>query len=142
MAVICEKIEARGHPLVSATHRTTFEVTKEQHLTAAGDCIIAISANKGLSELSEEFKSALAHDNAVLYTSLCCEEYEVVITSAGSMNMTLTHPTDLVWRRSTFVCERTIGIQTDTTAALLPRDLISALQNEARLTIYLEVRSK
>jgi hypothetical protein len=140
MTVICETIQARGHPLVSATHRTTFEITKEQHLTTAGDCIIAISADKGLPELSNEFKDALAHDNAVLYTSLCCEEYEVVIKSAGSMKMPLTHPTDLVWRRSTFVCERTIGIQADTTAALLPRDLISALKNEARIAIYLEVR--
>jgi hypothetical protein len=41
---IFEKIEAWGHPNVSANNRTTFEVTKEDHLTRRGDCIIAINA--------------------------------------------------------------------------------------------------
>jgi hypothetical protein len=41
--------------------------------------------------------------------------------------MTLDHPIDLVWRRSGFVCGRTIGIHSDFVAATLPRELIAAL---------------
>jgi hypothetical protein len=137
--VICEEIDAKGHPLVSAAHKTTFEITKESHLTASGDCIIGVAANKGIKDLNDEFQSALAHDDAILKTSLICEEYEVIVTSRGSSMMSFAHETDLVWRRSSFVCGRTIGIQSDITAALLPRDLISALKEEARLSIYLEV---
>jgi len=136
---ICEEIDAKGHPLVSATHKTTFEITKDPHLTKAGDCIIGIAANKGISDLSNEFQSGLAHDDAILKTTLICEEYEIVVMSQGSSQMSFTHVTDLVWRKSRFVCERTIGIQSDMTASLLPRDLISVLKQGARLSVYLEI---
>jgi len=39
----------------------------------------------------------------------------------------LNHPTDMVWRKSAFVCGRTIGIQSDTVALTLPRELIANL---------------
>ena len=139
MACICEEIDAKGHPLVSATHKTTFEITRESHLTVAGDCIIGVAANKGIKDLNDEFQSALKHDDAILKTTLICEEYEIVVTSRGSSMMSFVHATDLVWRRSSFVCERTIGIQSDITAILLPRDFISALKEEARLYVHLEV---
>jgi len=139
MTCICEEIDAKGHPLVSATHKTTFEITKEVHLTVAGDCIIGVAANKGITDLNDEFQLALKHDDAILKTTLICEEHEVVVTSRGSSMMTFAHATDLVWRRSSFICGRTIGIQSDRTAVLLPRDLISALKEEARLSVYLEI---
>ena len=139
MTRICEEIQAKGHPLLSATHKTTFEITKEPHLTQSGDCIIGVAANKGIKDLSEEFRSALAHDDVILQTSLICEDYEAIVTSKGSSHMSCTHATDLVWRRSSFVCGRTIGIQSNATAILLPRDLISALAQEAKLSVYLEI---
>ena len=136
---ICEEIDAKGHPLVSATHKTTFEITKDPYLTKAGDCIIGIAANKGMSDLSTEFQSSLARDDAILKTTLICEECEIVVMSQGSSQMSFTHATDFVWRKSRFVCERTIGIQSDMTAFLLPRDLISSLKQGARLSVYLEI---
>jgi hypothetical protein len=39
-----EFIEARGHKKIRGTHRTTFEFTKEAHLTERGDCIIGVRA--------------------------------------------------------------------------------------------------
>ena len=45
-----ELIRCRGHPLVSSRHPTTFEVTKDEHLTAAGDCIIGIGADRGAAD--------------------------------------------------------------------------------------------
>jgi hypothetical protein len=139
MMRIYEEIDAKGHPLISATHKTTFEITKEPHLTPTGDCIIGVAANKAVSDLSSEFQSSLAHDDAILKTTLICEEYEIVVTAQGSSQMSFTHATDLVWRRSRFVCERTIAIQSDMTAVLLPRDFIFALKQGARLSVCLEV---
>ena len=49
--------------------------------------------------------------------------------------MTLTHPTDLVWRRSSFVCPRTVAIHCDHTAATLPRDLVRALIEGGELEV-------
>ncbi len=59
-----ETIRCRGHPLVLGTHPTTFEVTVEDHLTANGNCIIGIAADKGCEGLSPAFKQVLAHDDA------------------------------------------------------------------------------
>ena len=46
-----EIIRCRGHPLVLGTHPTTFEVTREDHLTENGNCIIGIAADKGCAGL-------------------------------------------------------------------------------------------
>ena len=122
-----EIIHCRGHPLVLGTHPTTFELTVEPHLTSTGNCIIGIAADKGCAGLSSEFKNVLSHDDARLLTLLVCGDSDVEIHSRGSSQFTLTHPTDLVWRRSTFVCGRTIGILSDQVAATLPDRLIKNL---------------
>ena len=122
-----ETINCRGHPLVLGNHPTTFEVTREDHLTKNGNCIIGIAADKGCNGLSPEFKRVLSHDDAVLHTRLSCEGVTVEVKSRGSFRFTLDHPTDMVWRRSSFVCGRTIGIMSDHVAATLPKALIANL---------------
>ena len=132
-----EIIQCRGHPLVLGTHPTTFEVTAEPHLTSTGNCIIGIAADKGCAGLSSEFKYVLAHDDARLLTRLRCGEIEVEIHSQGSSQFTLNHPSDMVWRRSTFVCGRTIGIHSDQVAATLPDELIKNLIAEKKMVVTL-----
>ena len=122
-----ETIRCRGHPLVCGTHPTTFEVTSEGHLTKKGNCIIGISADKSCGSLSAEFKRVVTHDDAILVTRLSCEGVIVEVKSRGSFKFTLDHPTDIVWRRSSFVCGRTIGIMSDHVAAALPKKLIEHL---------------
>ena len=51
------------------THLTTFEVTRGEHLTENGNCIIGVAADKGCAGLSAVFKEVLAHDDAVLVTA-------------------------------------------------------------------------
>jgi hypothetical protein len=132
-----EFVRCRGHPLVLGTHPTTFEVTCEDHLTENGNCIIGIAADKGCAGLSAEFKRVLARDDAILSTRLECGGVVADITSHGSARMTLDHPTDMVWRRSTFVCGRTIGTHSDLVAATLPEALIRnlALGKEMLVTL-------
>ena len=132
-----EIIHCRGHPLVSGTHPTTFEVTAESYLTGTGNCIIGIAADKGCAGLSAEFKNVLSHDDARLLTRLTCGGLEVELHSQGSSQFTLMHPTDMVWRRSAFVCGRTIGILSDTVAATLPDELIKMLIAEETMVVTL-----
>ena len=122
-----EIVRCRGHPLVLGTHPTTFEVTCEEHLTKNGNCIIGIAADKGSAGLSSPFKNVLAHDDARLLTRLACGDISVEIHSRGSSQFIFTHPSDMVWRRSTFVCGRTIGIMSDHVAATLPGGLLANL---------------
>jgi hypothetical protein len=130
-----ERIRCLGHPLVRATHPTTFEVTAEEHLTRQGDCIIGIRADKGARDLAPGFRRVLADDRAVLLTRLTAGESLVEVRGRGSSRMSLAHPTDLVWRRSGFVCPRTVAIHCDRTAATLPRDLVQALREGAELEV-------
>ena len=122
-----EIIHCRGHHLVIGNHPTTFEVTREDHLTKNGNCIIGIAADKGCAGLSAAFKRVLANDDAVLITRLSSGDVIFEVKSHGSSRFTLDHPTDMVWRRSSFVCGRTIGILSDHVAADLPKALITNL---------------
>ena len=133
-------IRCRGHPLVRSTHPTTFEVTVEDYLTANGNCIIGIGASTGCAGLPESFRQVLAHDDATLVTRLSCGGTEAVIRSRGSSQFTLDHPTDLVWRKSPFVCGRTIGILSDHVAATLPvallKNLAAGKEMEVTLCVF------
>jgi len=135
-----ETIRCQGHPLILGTHPTTFEVTAESHLTENGNCIIGILADKGCANLSPEFKSVLSHDDATLCTKLSCGDITVEIVSKGSVKFTLDHPTDMVWRRSPFVCGRTIGIMSDRVAGTLPRHLMRELALGKEMVVTLTAR--
>ncbi len=136
---VTEIIHCRGHKNVLGLHKSTFEITKETELSPNGDCIIAVGADKGAIDLSPEFRQAVADDTAILRTTLTSAELSVTILSQGASGITLTHPTDMVWRRSTFVCPRTIAVYSDHTASLLPRELVAALQRGAELTVTLTI---
>jgi hypothetical protein len=51
--------------------------------------------------------------------------------------MTLDHPDDMVWRKSTFVCGRTIGILSDKVALTLPRELMENLARGEEMVVIL-----
>jgi hypothetical protein len=141
MSSAVERFRAYGHPNVTATHRSTFEITAEEDLTQAGSCIIAVRSEKGAADLSREFSELLRVPGSQLETVLMCGGVIVTIRSSASPACTLDHQTDLVWRRSAFTCGRTIGIYSDYTAALLPREMITWLQHEEPLDVQLTVFS-
>jgi hypothetical protein len=132
-----ERIVCRGHKNITAGHRTTFEVTCEDHLTLQGDCIIGVGADRSAADLDSRFRKVISSPCAVLTTRLRCEGHELEIRSAGDPGLSLTHPTDLVWRKSSFVCARTIGIRTDIAACDIPRGFVECLMNGAVLIVEL-----
>ena len=126
-----ETVIAHGHLLVHGTHPTTFEVTTEEELTVYGDCIIAVGADKGAADLSQEFRNVLSREGANLIAHLVCRDLCIEVRSTGGQGITLEHPTDLVWRRSSFCCGRTIATRSDLVARTLPRELIQYLREGA-----------
>ncbi|WP_292392717.1 DUF371 domain-containing protein [Methanoculleus sp. UBA303] len=131
-------VRARGHPLIQGIHPTTFEVTRDETLTLSGDCIIGVAADKGAADLDPGLKAVLCDDRAVLTTRLIAGGQTVEVRSRGSAALTLDHPADLVWRRSDFVSDRTVGIHADRVAAGLPREFIEALRRGEELVVELE----
>jgi hypothetical protein len=49
----------------------------------------------------------------------------------------MDHPADMVWRKSPFVCGRTIGILSDRVALTLPRELIAHLARGKEMVVTL-----
>jgi len=131
-------IHCFGHPNVRALHPTTFEVTTEPSLSPAGDCIIGVCADKGAADLDPDLKTLLADDRTVVTTRLCVNGIETVVRSRGSAGLTLDHPTDMVWRRSPFVCGRTVAVGSDTVARTIDRRLVELLAGGAELVVEIE----
>jgi len=124
-----ETIVAHGHENIQATHPTTLEITKERELSEKGDCIIAIAADKSLQDLSPEFKSILRRDNAKLTITIETGGSAEKIHGFGTSKLTLAHPTDIVVRRSNYVCSRTLAVGANKAARDFSRGFIEKLKN-------------
>ncbi len=124
-----EVVHAFGHVNVSGTNRTTFEVTKETHLSKMGDCIIAVSADKSLKDFSAAFKDRLRRENALVLVRVEADGVTDVVRAFGNPGLTFTHRTDIVVRKSDFVSDRTLGIRADKSACDISRTLVRKLQN-------------
>lgn len=137
---VTEVIVARGHENVLSTNRTTFEITKEAHLTRKGDCVIAVSADKSVADLSKDFKQNLRIENAKLKIVFEADRFTETINARGDPSLALTHLTDIVVRKSSYVSDRTLGIRADKAACDFSRKLIEKLKNpEQKVKITLTV---
>jgi hypothetical protein len=137
---VTERITAFGHRNVKAKHKTTFEITKEKELSIRGDCIVAVSADKGLPDLKPEFRESLRRENARLTILIDAGDAGDVVRAFGSPMLILSHPTDMVVRKSGYICSRTLAIKADKAACDLSRALVEKLQNpEQRVEITLTV---
>lgn len=137
-----EVIIAHGHENIRATHKSTFEITGESRLSSRGDCIIAVSADKALADLSLEFKKCLSHEKAEITILIEADEVAEVVKAFGSPKLILTHPTDIVVRKSDYVCARTLAIKADKAARDLPRKLVEKLKNprqKVKITLTVSV---
>ena len=131
--LIVERLVAWGHPYVRATHRTTLEFTKEEHLTPKGDCIVAVRAERGPLELNPEFREAIRTEDSRVVLELEVGGFREVVSGFGSPRLTLSHPTDFVLRKSRYTCPRTLMTRADKAAHDIPRPLIKLLQNHDTL---------
>ncbi|MEM5777730.1 MAG: DUF371 domain-containing protein [Candidatus Aenigmatarchaeota archaeon] len=126
--MILEEIIAYGHPLVSAKHKSTIEITKECFLTKKGDCIIAINANKSCFDLKEKTKEILKEGKKIKFVFKANNIKDEVI-AFGNKNLLLFNPISFVIRKSNFIDERTIAVKASKAAFELKRELIKELKN-------------
>jgi len=132
---------ARGHENIEATHKTTFEVTKETALTKRGDCIIAVESTINAANLPFEFKEAARKEGAQITVMIEADELKETVKAKGSPQLQFTHPTDLVVRKSGYVCGRTLAIRADKAAIDFSRKLVEKLKDpnqEVKVTLAVE----
>jgi len=138
---VTEIILGYGHENIQATHKTTFEITKEAQLSRRGDCIIAVSANKTMTDFSSESKENLHKEKAKIIILIEAGDAAEVVNAFGSPRLILTHRTDMVVRKSNYICNRTLAIQADKAACDLSRKLAEKLRNpKQKVKITLTVR--
>ncbi|TRO53136.1 DUF371 domain-containing protein [Candidatus Bathyarchaeota archaeon] len=137
-----EVVFGYGHKNIKATHKTTLEFTKDLGLSKKGDCIVVVFANKALADLADEFKDELRKPQAKLTITIEADGIIEHVYARGSPHLILTHLTDMVVRKSDYVCSRTLAVHADKAAQDLSRDLVEKLKNpEKRVKITLEVRA-
>ncbi len=127
--VVVETLEAWGHKNIRATSEKTLEITRETWLTKRGDCIVAVNAMKGLSDLSEEFKRTARDGDAKITVELRVNNLVEVVTGRGNPLLTFRSPVSMVVRKSDYLCDRTLMIHSDKVTSDLDRNLVSLLQN-------------
>ena len=131
------EIEFFGHENIRSNHKKTIEITKELHLTPRGDCIIGVNASSSCADLPQELKNKLKNSKTNVHFLIKVGDDEFVLQGKGHPDLTLTHNDDIVLRKSDFICPRTLSIKCDKASNLMPRKMISKLQNSKTKGLFI-----
>jgi len=123
------EIKFSGHENIRSNHQKTIEITKESSLTPSGDCIIGVNASSSCEDLPSSLKEKLKDPNSQVLFSIKVGKYEFNFQGRGHHGLTFTHSTDIVIRKSDFVCPRTLAVKCDKASDLLPREMVTLLQD-------------
>ncbi|MFA9417549.1 DUF371 domain-containing protein [Natrinema sp. HArc-T2] len=134
-----EVIHARGHEHVSAEHASTFEVTTDDYLTPAGDCILAIEADRSPADFDPEFVAACQDADATITVTVEADGHTESVTGCGHPDLELTNERSAVGRTSDYVDDRTIMVGAEFAAEGFGHDLVAALADGAEATVTVSV---
>ena len=132
-------VRARGHEHVRAEHASTWELTSDDWLTPAGDCILGVKADTVPADFDEAFVAACQDSGAVIEATLRVDGHEQVIEGSGHPDLTFADDRSLVARTSDYVDDQTVMVDADAAAADVNRALVDALADGAHLECVLRV---
>ena len=129
-----------GHENIRSLHPKTIEITTESHLTTNGDCIVGVRAGAGCNDLPEKMKVLLQNSKSTVRCTIKVGGYSFTITGRGDERLALTNPHDIVIRKSSFVCPRTLATNCDAASDEVPREMIKLLRNsDIQATFVIDV---
>ena len=138
-----EVVHARGHEHVTAEHASTFEVTSDDWLTPAGDCILAVEADRVPADFDEAFVEACRSVEATIVVEFAVDVGDRVVTETvvgrGDPDLTYAGDRSFVGRTSDHVDDRTVVVGADAAAADVDRELVAALASGAPVTVTFRV---
>ncbi|MFB6251222.1 MAG: DUF371 domain-containing protein [Halobellus sp.] len=139
-----EIIRACGHEHVSAEHGSTFEVTSDDWLTPAGDCILAVEADRVPADFDPAFVAACRDPEATITATITVttadgDTHVETVTGRGDPDLSFENDRSHVGRTSEYVDNRTILVGADAAAADFDRELVAALADGADLRLELDV---
>ena len=125
---ILETIFAYGHENILCTHNTTIELTKENSLTKRGNCILGINASKACNDLNDGLKKILKKGRKLKIT-IKTNQFTDTFYGYGNKDLTLMDKSDIVFRKSEFICGRTLLINCTKSSHELNRELVKEIRN-------------
>lgn len=134
-----EVVHATGHDAVTAGHESTFEVTGEDFLTPAGDCILGVAADRVPAGFDDEFVAQCRDATATITAAVTVGGETVTVKGRGDPALTFASQRSLVGRTSDYVDDRTVLVDADHAAADLPRSVVEALAGGAAMAVRLRV---
>lgn len=120
---------AYGDPRVTALHPTTIEVTKDAIRSSVADCIVATRSSIGISELPEDIKIIARDEDAEITLTIEAGGFSEKITGRGHPMLAFSNRTDMVVRKSRFVCDRTLMVAADKASKDMDRRLVAKLKD-------------
>ena len=123
------EIQFYGHENIRSLHQKTIEITTESNLTLSGDCIIGVNANCACNDIPEKMKKLLRSSKTNILFTIKVRDFSFKVKGKGHDELILTHPHDVVIRKSSFVCPRTLATNCDNASDSIPRKMIKILQN-------------
>jgi len=118
-----------GHENIRSLNPKTIEITTEPNLTLNGDCIIGVKASCGCNDIPDRLKSLLQNSKSKISCTIIVKELKFKIKGKGNEKLTLLNPHDIVIRKSSFVCPRTLATNCDMASDSLPRQMVKLLRN-------------
>ncbi|MDP9462577.1 MAG: DUF371 domain-containing protein [Thermoproteota archaeon] len=134
--MVQDEVTFYGHPNIQSLHAKTIEITKDEHLTLRGDCIIGVKANKACADLDESFKHRLKSNSAVVRIEIMVGDKSLLITGRGDERLSMLNAHEIVIRRTNFVCPRTMSVLCDKASSDVPRKLVKILQDQETKGIF------
>jgi hypothetical protein len=129
-----ELVRARGHESVSARHASTLELTSDDYLTPAGDCILGIETDRTPADFARDFVETCRDADATITLTLDAGDHTETVTGRGHPALEFDSERSLVCRTSEYVDDRTVMVGADKAAADLDRAFVEALGEGAELT--------
>ena len=126
-------VDAHGHEHVTAQHASTLELTSDDFLTPAGDCILGIEADRTPADFDPDFVAACRDADATITATFEAGDHTETVRGRGHPDLEFANDRSLVCRTSEYVDDRTVMVAADAAAADLDRDLVAALAEGADL---------
>ncbi|MDQ3998827.1 MAG: DUF371 domain-containing protein [Thermoproteota archaeon] len=134
--MVQDQVTFYGHPNIRSLHAKTIEITKDEHLTPRGDCIIGVKANKACADLDQSLKHKLRSNSSVVKIEIIVGDESFLISGRGDERLSMLNAHDIVIRKTNFVCPRTMSVLCNKASSDMPRKLVKMLQDQETKGIF------
>jgi len=135
---VVEMVHGKGHRNIKATHPTTIAITRDAEIGETGDCFILVSADKSPRMFSEEFKN-LARKPTRINVRIIVGNLVDEFYCYGDPALTFNDDCTMVFRKSSYICDKTVGIRSNKSAIDIDRRIIEKLREGSEALVELKI---